>query len=340
MAVTIPAAYTAIDLVDGAGTAPGTQILAAPLQTVAGNHNFLGATHRPTVVKWFHPPGITSSTAALQNLLIFGIPRNPDDPDLTIKIRASNSSGSVTRVYAALGSGAGSTSAYAALSGSTTDADLTISLDTSVITGSSGQLFIKTLHNGVTIHDVLAYWTGETGSVSDTPKSSGFRYAQNAEFAATEPLTVEQMNRLLEAPRAMFNTHIGQVFALADNLTTAVGSGTWKTTRTNLELINRAYIDVRCARVDITWAVYAVGPSGSQIRIYLSEISNPGTTAHLSTMSTSTTALPTNPSGTYTLLSSTMEGVEAGLYQMDVWGLSGSGGSAVQVYSILGVQSV
>ncbi len=338
MAVTIPAAYTAIDLVDGAGAAPGTQILAAPLQTVASNHNFLGATHRPTVVKWFHPTGVASSAGSIQNVLVFGIPRNADDPDMAIKIRASNS-GSGARVYASILSGAGSTIAYADIGGSTTDVDLSISLDTSTITGSSGMLFIRTSNNRITIHDVLAYWTRQTGSVADTPKSSGFRYAQSAEFAATEPLTVEQMNRLLEAPRAMFNAHKGQVFALADNLTTAVGSGTWKTTRTSIELINRAYIDIRCARVDLSWSVYAVGPSGSQVQIHLSEISNPGSKAHTSAMATTTTALPTNPSGSYSLLTSTMEGVESGLYRMDVWALSGSGGSAVQVYSIMGTQS-
>ena len=338
MAVSIPAAYTAIDLVDGAGTAPGTQILAAPLQTVAGNHNFLGATHRPTIVKWLHPTGIVSGTAAQQNVLIFAIPRNADDPNLTIILRASNGSGSPTRVYAILGSAAGSTTAYAGLAGSASNADITIRLDTSNITAASGALFISTLHNGVTIHDALIHWDGETGSVSDTPKSSGYRFAQSTEFAATEPLTVEQMNRLLEAPRTMFNTHIGQVFCMAENLTTAVGSGTWAATRTSYELVNRAWIDLRCASATITWGAYAIGPSGSKLKITLSPPSAPGTAAKSLEMSTSTTALPTNPSGTYTLLSGSMSDVEAGLYQMDVWIMSGDG-AAVQVYSISGVQS-
>jgi len=340
MAVTINAAYTPVDLVDGAGCAPGTQILAAPLQTVAGNHNFLGATYRPPVVKWCHPTGVASGTAAQQNVLIFGVPRNIDDPDYTIKIRASNASGSGTRVYAILASAAGSTSAYASLAGSASSSDLSITLDTSVITGSGGMLFISTLHNGVTIHDLLIYPASEHGSVADTPKASGFRYAQSAELAATEPITVEMMNRLLEAPRAMFNTHLGQAFCFADNLTTAVGSGTWKTTRNVDTLLNRNFVDVRLSQIDITWIVYAIGPAGSKVRITMTPVSVAGTVSHTLILSTSTTALPTNPSGTYTLISGSTTGVESGLYQVDVWGLSGSDGSAVQVYSVSGVQSV
>ena len=49
MSVTIPGAFVVNDLNDGGGISPGVPILAAPLQTMAGNHNFMRAQYTPPI---------------------------------------------------------------------------------------------------------------------------------------------------------------------------------------------------------------------------------------------------------------------------------------------------
>jgi len=334
MTIPIAAEYDPVDLVAGAGITPGVDILNAPLAKVVANHNFLGASFRPSLGSWFNDPGIASGVASQRFVLMIPVRQNTDNPGITVKLRCTNAAGSGARVYAYL-VGSSTVAAFASIGASATS-DLEIAItDTSPVGGQSGILFVSTLTNDVSVLAAEAHWTSATGTIADTPKASGYRYAQPAEVATTEPLTVEFMNRILEAPRTMFRTHAGSVFYMGDNLTTALGSGIWTTDRTVLTLVNRSWIDLRIKDIDIHWSGFAVGPSSSIVRVELTE---PGSLnpSHTLDLSVAVTSLP-GWGDSWTTFSGTMSGVESGLWRADVYLKAGSG-SDLQLYALNGYQ--
>ena len=342
MTVQVPTEYDPIDLAAGGGIVPGVEVRQAPLESIVANHNFMIATFRPPVVNWTSgaaSQGVYSSAGSQKHLLVFAIPRNADGPGLTVKIRATNTAGSPTRIYATLTNGSTVTTSYAGINASTTNADLTISLASTASQAGGALLLITTISANAYVNDVIAYYDAETGTVSDAPKSSGLKWAQASEVAATMPLTVEFVNRILEAPRTVYRTNLGQVFCLADNLETALGSGYWKTTRTAYELVNRACVDIRQNKIDLIWSFFARGPTGSAIKVHLKNMI-PGGPSHVFEHDITGTALPANPGGDFSMVSSsstTMSGVHHGVYELGVWLKSGTG-TAAQLWSLGGVQ--
>ena len=321
MTVTIATTYSATDLNEGGGVSPGVPILAAPLQTLAANHNFARARFTPPIFYALKGAGYThgAGVSAYRDLLGAFIPAHSDSQGLTVTLQAKVSSGTgVIRVY--LNAGVETISLT-----DTSFATKTVTFSAS----SSSPFFLRIQAQGrVTIGCALAYWTPYSGTISDAIQSSGFRWAQSGEFANTEPLTVEQANRFLEMPRLIASKVPQCAYQLFGNLTDGGFAST--TLSSQFVTVHRSKILIKHA-CQLAWYMFSVGPSGSQAIVLLRSADFEETT---STINAPATALPTNPGGSYSAGAGSMTDVAPGLYSVEVKLKSGSSGTAHTLYSL------
>ena len=208
MTVSIPTTYSLTDLTVGEGIATGQLITPGGLQTIAANHNFIGGNFRPQVCDVFDVDGFGTFTAAgstYYNLTGTPVLEEVDAKGMTfVGVFTNTSSSNASNVRLVCGGNTGSSVAIAAGATATT-------VTLTCATPSSGAFVAAVQVNGTDADSSTVlltgsfFWGGKTGSHSSSPTSSGFVWAQAAEFADTFPLTVEQVNRFIGGPLTAWN---------------------------------------------------------------------------------------------------------------------------------------
>ena len=205
MTVNIPTTFSTTDITVGEGVAPGQQITAEGIDTIIGNHNFIGGNYRPSCadVIMVRGGGFTSFAAAgssYYNLCMIPVLGHADAKEMTFTGVFTNLSSNAVNLRLACGSNTGTP---VSLSAGATASTLTLTCD------SETSDFVAAVQvnepSGVSAEQVKLLsgslcWSGLTGSQSDSPTSTGFVWAQLTELNATKPFTVEQVNRFLNGP--------------------------------------------------------------------------------------------------------------------------------------------
>jgi len=260
MTVSIPTVYSLTDLTVGEGIATGQLITPGGLQTIAANHNFIGGNFRPQVCDVFDVDGFGSIAAGGSSYKVLtGTPvlEQLDGRGLTFVGVFTNASGSLaSNLRLICGANQGPVVTLAAGATATT---VTLTCDTP----SSGNFVVGVqAGNYNTDNDTILltgsfFWSGKTGSQSSSPTSSGFVWAQAAEFADTFPLTVEQVNRFIGGPLTAWN-----------GAPQSIGSLNWDwtfraptTTSTSYTEIGRIFLNKRRKTMKIK--IGAIGDNGT-----------------------------------------------------------------------------
>ena len=184
----------------------GIPIQGNGLRTLANNHNFIGAKYAPAFAYYHAGAGISTGAttgSTWKNVTGTTIPPQADGRGITVRLQAENTnSTSIGKLRIKTGT---QTSDEILLPANTAYATYTRTLAT---TNTAEQVCViqaqQDSHTDVKVRAASWFWTPYSGSVTGNPTSSGYVYAVPGDFSDTEPLTVEQYNRLRGAPRVMF----------------------------------------------------------------------------------------------------------------------------------------
>ena len=126
---------------------------------------------------------------------------------------------------------------------------------------------------------------------------------------------------MMKVPQTIFDFH--------GNLMDSEGIASQTSTTHSIIHRNKILVKSEC---QISWGVFSVGPSGSEVKITLRGQDFEETT---STISAPVTSLPANP-GSVSFATSTMNNLVKGLYDVEISLKSGSAGTAHTLYSVRG----
>ena len=282
MAVTIPTSMETEDVNSQNGVLFGIPIEQAGLRTLANNHNFIGGNYAPAVGHYSRGGGQGTTAAvggAWQGLVATSIPRQLDGRGLVCSFRASNlnpnwpsitpQTPEIATVRLKVGSVVGATITIPADSAENTYLVEVLSVPASSGSVAMLQYKMATAWGAETlkIHSISFHWKQKTGSQSDTPTASGFVYASSGDFAPTEPLTVEEFNRLRGGPRTIFEAMPQAAASLIEPLWGA--DTTTKTTRTLMGFLpiykrrNTVKIRFDCIASGSLLEIWVPDPTGS-----------------------------------------------------------------------------
>lgn len=262
MSITPPSSYDTTDF----GLAPGGIAVnqahnAGNLQKLAANHNFLESQYGPIVDACHFPRGINRTAGVgYEELCVWRCAQNIDGRSLTATVTYKNanvSTGGNIRFRV------DSTNGDIAVSAST--ALTTSSVTVAAPSGGAYTIRILTDFADIKIYSVTVRYAAITGSVSDAKKTSGYQWFQpSAEFAATEPLTTEHVDRFLVGPKAVYRAHPWCAVTLTD----AVNGEIYDYGTTSTSYVTVALIPVMVP-VDssYTWSVLGYGPAGSKVSL-------------------------------------------------------------------------
>ena len=217
MTVTIPGTYDNENLTVGEGVASGQLITPSGLQTLAHNHNFIGAQYRPqvgTVCRFLgFSPNNTGSI--FNNVVMIGVSAENTGRGLRFFGRVQNSSLSSAEMRLVCGSNTGSVVTLAGGYNGT----VALECDTTASSNFVASVQAKS-SGGLLLISGTFMWNedGYTGTISDAPDGKGFVWAQQNEFNDTFPLTVEQANRFLGGPLTVFNGTPQSIGTIASDL--------------------------------------------------------------------------------------------------------------------------
>lgn len=238
MTVSIPTTYSTSDITVGEGVAPGQQITSEGLDTIIGNHNFIGGNYRPSCadVIMIDRGGFTTFVAAgssYYNLCAIPVLGHADAKQMTFTGVFTNVQSSDANVRLVCG---GNTGSSVTLSAGATATTLTLTCDAETSDfcaavqvnqpsgGSAEQVYLLTGSFN---------WSGLTGTQSDSPTSTGFVWAQSSELIDTKPVTVEQYNRFLNGPYTVWK-----------GCPQSMGSIVWGLTFRTVETTSTSYTEV------------------------------------------------------------------------------------------------
>ena len=265
--------YDKTSMLSGSGISSGVQITPTALQTLANNHNVCRAVYAPPVAQAWATRGHAcphNAAAGLYDMYAAQIAQERDGRGLTAHITYSSLNSGTFRLVAADGVSTEIASVTFSSSGGTiTTAQ--ISVDTPIAAPIDLRLQCSTDSTSteqVTVFGWVVHWQRIASSpVSDDSKEAGgFQWAQSTDFAATEPLSVEHINRLRGGPRTLFDS-VPQVFFSAQTELATDASG-WQTTATSETLILRSFVRFRRpARVKFRGLF--LGSAGASCKIYV-----------------------------------------------------------------------
>lgn len=288
MTVNIPTSFSTTDITIGEGIAIGQTITEQGLDTLTANHNFIGGNFRPSCadVMMVRSGGFTTYAApsTYYNILLVPVLAHPDEKQMTFTGVFTNLDSDDCEVKLRCG---GNTGSSVTLAGSATGVTLTLTCDSeSSDFVAAVQVYtpLQSTQEQVLLLCGSLYWSGLTGTQSDTPTDSGFVWAQPAELQDTKPVTVEQYNRFLNGPYTVWKS-----------TPQSMGSIVWSTTFRMPETTSTTYSEVgrmilTKRRPNVTVQFCALGLNGTL------KISVAGTDHELALSTGSSPSYNTNPS--------------------------------------------
>jgi hypothetical protein len=193
MAVTPPGTFARIQTGPG-GPFGHAQDAGPSLSSLLANHNHLYAA-MGTPIGMAHYSGGWAGHGPDRDVLLFRRPADPDRRPLVARILAANSSGGSHTLSVADGA---TVTTLSVPSSSATWREITWTPDSA----AEGWFAVRSDNTNLVIYSATVHRTVLSGSISDAPKASGYRWAQaSAESATDEPVSVELLNRVLAAPR-------------------------------------------------------------------------------------------------------------------------------------------
>lgn len=214
MAVTAPTAFQRLSL-GPAGPFSHGESVGPSVDDLLANHNLMYCGQGTVVGKGSYTPGWKANG---NWDLLFRRPADPDQRTLTCSVYAANTNASAQTIRIHDGS---TTADISVPNGGPAWASVSWTPDST----SQGPVIVQ-VQDGttnpttpeITVYDVIIHRQVLTGSLSDSPLSSGWRWAQaTAESTAEEPLSVELLNRMLAGPRQIQLAQPTGVYSLVDS---------------------------------------------------------------------------------------------------------------------------
>ena len=332
--------YNKISLLGGTGISPGVDVNQSPLSAVGRNHNAMYAQYTPAVAYSFTsrghawPPVAAADT--FFDVLAAQVPQERDGRGLSVVVRYSTTDPGKIKIVTQLVSGVDPTETETSVA-DTAGETAFVTID--VGTPTSGDFILKlqaatttTATEAITIYGWCAKWQrNEASGQSDAVKPSGWHWAQDLDFAATEPLSVEHVNRLRGGPRTLFNTVPNIFFSAQTQLTSAASD--WETSGSAYSLVMRQLVRFR-RPAHIKFRALLIGSSGAGLRISTVGAATSATISPGYTLG----AAPTNPWGPTEMLFTSSAALNVTKQFRDMWfevSLSGGTGNA-RLYSLTG----
>ena len=337
MAVSI-GSYDKVNLLAGSGITSGVKVAQAPLAKVVGNHNFMRANYCPAVAYGWTSRGfsfpVIGSAGSFFDVFAAEVGQERDARGLTVQVIYSTTAAGSLRVNTQLFS---TTEAVADSSGSIE----TIAID--VATPSSGDFIVKLQAatdssdaDEITIYGWTVRWQRITALTvtPDTADASGWTWAQSADVATTEPLSVEHVNRLRGGPRTLFDS-VPNVFFSAQTSLTILESA-WETDSTSDQLIMRQLVKFRRPKASVMFRAHLMGAPGTAVRISIVGGSSVSIVAGYDL----TAGEPTNPLSIAALTFTESAEIYVGDHFSEMWievyMKAGTAGEGARLYSLTG----
>lgn len=262
-----PGSYDKVAL--SSGITSGAKVAQAPLAKVVGNHNFMRANYCPAVAYGWTSRGfsfpVIGSAGSFFDVFAAEVGQERDGRGLTVTVIYSTTAAGSLRVNTELFS---TTEAVADSSGAIS----TVAID--VATPTSADFIVKLQAatdssdaSKITVYGWTVRWQRITAVTvtPDTADPSGWTWAQAADVATTEPLSVEHVNRLRGGPRTLFDT-VPNVFFSAQTSLTILESD-WETDSTSDVLIMRQLVRFRRSKAVVKFRAHLMGAPGTAIRV-------------------------------------------------------------------------
>jgi len=227
MSITVPSTFDTSDLTLPGGIGAGEGVANASQVVLSNNHNFVGFNYRPSLgeicngetssysqiatgVSWANVCSVPVRAEATGRGVVFtGYFKNLESDPAEFRISCGNQTGTAVTVAASTTTWTEKTLVCDSPAGSDFLAVLQFNNQASI--GSPGNLRVASGSFA---------WQGKTGSQSAAPHTNGFIPCDVAEVATHFPLSVEYVNRLLGAPRTIYDATPKVMACFSSNLNT------------------------------------------------------------------------------------------------------------------------
>lgn len=197
--ISIPGTFALVGTGPSGALAVGRDV-GDPLDDLASNNSQLYGGMVGHIGASMYGVGWTTASASWQDYAVYRRPAHLDTRACVIYVRAKHSGAGGDATLRIIDGATTATVAVPAAAPSASQYAITWTPPDS----SAGTIILQGDSTALTIYSATVGWALLTGPVSDTPKASGWLWAQPANQASAEPVRDEWINRLLRNPRKLY----------------------------------------------------------------------------------------------------------------------------------------